>query len=302
MKKVLITGGAGFIGSHLANRLIDDGYDVVVIDNLVGGNKDRLSEKVNFFKLDIRDKLSDFFEEQRFDILIHLAAQSDLQFSKRNPFIDLSVNLYGSYNMAELCKKSGIRRVLFASSCAVYGETENEWTEDLLPDPLAPYAVHKRAFEIFLSQSHFLFTAFRLGNVFGEYMNKGVINNFAVKKLQRKPLLVYNDGEQTRDFIYVKDVVDAFSKAIEQDAVGTYNIGSGKPITVNQLAAYFNQPINFVSRVGEVKKVRLNIDNAKKVLNWQPKSDFEKFILLTIKYYEENQEDILGKIPYRKRS
>ncbi|TET65018.1 SDR family NAD(P)-dependent oxidoreductase, partial [Candidatus Bathyarchaeota archaeon] len=250
--RVLVTGGAGFIGSHLVDELVKRGYAVSVIDDLSTGEVENLQchldGEVKFFKGDIRDgQLVDELVGG-VDAVIHLAAISSVSFSVENPVLTNDVNVNGTLNLLNACVNAGVQRFIFISSCAVYGEPCYLPVNEKHPvKPLSPYAASKVAAEeyceVFRKGYGLDTVVLRLFNVYGSRQRKedtysGVITRFAANLVYGKPLLIYGDGSQTRDFIHVDDVVEAVRLVLESgDVAGeTFNVGSGKPTSINELA------------------------------------------------------------------
>lgn len=247
--KVLVTGGAGFLGSHLVDALLAQGHTVSVLDNFSSGKQDNLVSHpaLHVIEGDVRDVAILQRAVQQMDVVVHLAAIASVQQSVSDPVMTHAVNFGGTLNVLEAARLYGVRRVLFASSAAVYGDTpELPTKEDVVLNPLTPYAADKLASENYLDfyrRMHGLETAcFRFFNIFGERQDpaspySGVISIFVSKILQGKPLTIFGDGEQTRDFIYVKDVISILMQAItvEQLHCAPVNIGHGKSISLNAL-------------------------------------------------------------------
>lgn len=245
-KTVLITGGAGFIGSHLADRLIEEGCRVVVVDNLSSGKKSNLHPAVKFYPLDIREAdLELVFKRERPGFVSHHAAQPGVRPSMVDPLFDADVNIRGTINVLQNCVKSGVKKVIFASSGgAVYGEQKTfpaAETHEL--HPLSPYGVSKSIGEFYLNyyqKVHGLaYAALRYANVYGPrqdpFGEAGVVAIFIEKMLKGAQPVINGDGRQTRDFIYVEEVVQANLLAMQSDASGVFNIGTGVETSVNQI-------------------------------------------------------------------
>lgn len=250
--KVLITGGAGFIGSHLVDRLVDAGQDVIVLDNFSTGRKSNLSQSLGrpnlrILKADIRKIPSSLMKTiGRVDRVCHLAAVTNVQQSVRDPALTTNVNVVGTLNVLHVAKTLKARRVLFASSAAVYGAPRTfPISEDATVSPISPYGASKLASEHYLASfeaNHGVeAVSLRLFNVYGPRQTAsqyaGVISIFAKRSLQEKPLQIYGDGSQTRDFVFVSDVVDATVNALEKNFKSrVFNIASGREITILELA------------------------------------------------------------------
>ena len=250
--RILVTGGAGFIGSHLADRLVDAGHDVIVLDNFSTGRTRNLSHsrgRLNFrlVRADIRRIPRSFVKRLgRVDRVAHLAAATSVRQSVRDPVSTTGVNVIGTLNVLEVAKKLKAERVVFASSAAVYGTPRAfPIAEDASISPISPYGASKAASELYLrafEENHGIeAVSLRYFNVYGprqtpsEYA--GVISIFAKRALNRQPLQIFGDGSQTRDFIYVSDVIDATVTALEKNLKSrAFNIASGKEITILELA------------------------------------------------------------------
>jgi len=308
--RVLLTGGAGFIGSWVAEKYLEKGFDVIVVDNLSTGKKEFVSKDVKFYQIDIREKekMEKIFKENKIEIINHHAAQASVSFSIKEPYEDFLNNIYGSMILLELSKKYGISKFIFASTGgAIYGEpSKNPVSEDYELNPISPYAFSKMIFEKYLDYYHKFFkinfVSLRYGNVYGPRQNPlgeaGVVAIFIYRMLRNEDCYIYGDGNQVRDFIYVDDVVNANLKATElllkNDNVSIkINIGMGKPISINEVfkilsekMSYKKKPIYAAKREGEVYKVYLDIKRAKEILKWEPKINFENGIEKVIEYFK----------------
>lgn len=253
-EKVLVTGGAGFIGSHVADAYLESGHRVWVLDNLSSGRRENVPEGATFLEMDIRDPaIRDLFREHRFDLVNHHAAQIDVRRSVADPAYDAEVNLLGLLNLLEGSVDVGTRRFIFVSSGGVvYGEPDLLPTPETAPKtPLSPYGVTKLTGELYLNYYRAVhgldYVALRYGNVYGPRQDPhgeaGVVAIFSNRLLSGTPLTIFGDGKQTRDYVFVGDVVSAnmtvsgspLSDAPEMDAVA-FNVGTGEATSVNQLA------------------------------------------------------------------
>ena len=304
-KKVLVTGGAGFIGSHLVDRLIKEGYKTVVIDNLSTGKKENLNPKAKFYKFDIRDlKISKIFQKEKPKVVFHYAAQIDVRKSVENPVEDAKINILGALNILENCKKFKVKKFIFASTGgAIYGDADIIPTPEMYPEkPLSPYGVCKLAVEKYLNYCYKVFNlpyiALRLGNVYGPSQNSkgeaGIIAIFCDKILTGRQPVIYGDGKQTRDFIYVDDVIEASILALNKNKIGIFNIGTAKETDVNtifkklkELTSSKCKKIHGLTLAGEQKRSCLDYSKAKKELDWQPKCFLEKGLKLTVDWFNE---------------
>ncbi len=254
-RKILVTGGAGFIGSHVAEAYLDRGDQVWVLDNLSTGKRENVPRAATFLEMDIRDAgVRSLFRDVAFDLVNHHAAQIDVRVSVADPSLDAHINLMGLLNLLEGARQVGTRRFVFVSSGGVvYGEPEIRPTPEVAPKmPLSPYGVTKFAGELYLNyyrKVHGLeYVALRYGNVFGPRQDPhgeaGVVAIFSSRLLAGDPLTIFGDGEQTRDYVFVKDVVGANMVVSELDLTGAgpeiddvaYNVGTGNGTSVNRLA------------------------------------------------------------------
>jgi|Deesub1362B_J571_1020462.scaffolds.fasta_scaffold00315_14 UDP-glucose 4-epimerase len=308
--KILVTGGAGFIGSWVAERYLQRGHEVVVVDNLSTGKKEFVPDGAEFYPVDIRDKKSmeDLFREKKFDIVNHHAAQSSVAVSVKDPFEDFTNNVYGSMILLEMAKEYGVSKFIFASTGgAIYGEPEkNPVSEEHKLEPVSPYAFSKMVFERYLDYYHDVFgisfIALRYGNVYGPrqspFGEAGVIAIFSYRMLKEEECYIYGDGDQERDFVYVEDVAEANVKALEllfnsDNLCFKFNIGTGKGISVNSIfkilakrIGYDRKPVYMPRREGEVYKIYLDSKKAGEVLNWKPVITFEQGVDKVVEWFK----------------
>ncbi|MED1203678.1 NAD-dependent epimerase/dehydratase family protein [Heyndrickxia acidicola] len=298
--KVLVTGGAGFIGSHTVDLLVESGYDVLVIDNLCTGKKENISTKAAFFNLDINSKeVEQVFCEFQPDILIHLAAQVKVSISLGDPFRDAMENIMGTIRLLSYCDKYGVQKVIFASSAAVYGENHQlPLKESAAASPVSFYGVSKSTCEsyirLFNHYNKLPFTILRYANVYGPRQTAdaegGIVSIFLNNIAENKPLVIYGDGEQTRDFIFVKDVAKANVAAITKGDNEIINLGTETNTSINRLS-YMCRDIlkcNIVpsyesARAGDIPNSFLANSKAKKLLNWIPSYTLEEGLKETAK-------------------
>jgi len=310
-RRVLVTGGAGFIGSHVANAYLESGDDVWVLDNLSSGRRANIPEGAEFIELDIRDDdVRNLFRKVRFDIVNHHAAQMDVRASVADPTIDASINLQGLLNLTEAAIDVGTRRFVFVSSGGVvYGEPSTIPTSETAPKmPLSPYGVSKFTGELYLNyyrQVHGLeYVALRYSNVYGPRQNPhgeaGVVAIFSRKLLAQEPLIIFGDGEQTRDYVYVGDVVSANILASEMDLDPrgqlddhAFNVGTGIETSVNRLADVLGLIAGIdlgheykSARPGELRRSALNADKLR-ALSWTPGSTLEQGLQETYTFIGE---------------
>ena len=247
-QNILVTGGAGFIGSHVAAACLAEGHRVVVVDNLATGSADRVPEGARFVKDDLTTMdLADLLREERIDVVNHHAAQIDLRASVKDPVWDARINVIGSLRMLEACRRAGTRRVVFSSTGgAIYGEPEGEKADEShRTDPVSPYGVAKLSVEKYLHfyrvEHGFRTIVFRYANVYGPGQSgrgeAGVVAIFARKMLKREAPVIHGDGEQTRDYVFVRDCVEANRRALAASESGVWNVGTGVETSVNRIEA-----------------------------------------------------------------
>ncbi len=301
--RVLLTGGAGFIGSHLAEHLLDRGHEVFVVDNLSSGKRENVPEGTRFFEDDIRSGCEEAFREFRPEVLCHQAAQIDVRRSVREPDFDAGVNVLGTIRLLQNCVKYGARRAIFASSGgALYGEQQEfPAPEDHPQYPVSPYGVSKLAGERYLHFYHIQYgisyAALRYANVYGPRQDPhgeaGVVAIFSQNLSTQKVSTINDTGEQTRDYVYVGDVARANVLALEGDPPsGAYNIGTGIETNVNQLYKLL-QDIpgkNLPAQHGPAKpgeQLRSSIDPARaaRVLDWHPEVGLAEGLENTLRFF-----------------
>jgi UDP-glucose 4-epimerase len=306
-KTILIVGGAGFVGSHLADRLITEGYSVAIVDNLSSGVKKNVNNKARFYKIDIcNSEISDIFEKEKPKIVFHLAAQIDLRRSVENPIEDANINILGSLNVLDNCIKYKIEKIVFASSGgAIYGDADIIPTPEDYPEyPLSPYGINKLTVEKYLNYYYKIFglpfVSLRFSNIYGPRQNSkgeaGVVAIFCDKMLSKKQPIIYGNGEQTRDFVYVEDVVDALVLAINSKKIGIFNIGSTKETDINTIFEKIRKIMNSAceevhipAKIGEQKRSCLDCHRAKNELGWEPKYNLEKGLEETVKWFTDQK-------------
>jgi len=243
---ILVTGGAGFIGAHMAQRHLADGHRVVVVDDLSSGRREKVPEGARFLQADIAElDLTPLLREEKIGFVSHHAAQIDLRHSVSDPLHDARANILGSLKLFEACRGAGVRRILFASTGgAIYGEPEGEKaTEDHPANPVSPYGCAKLSIEKYLHYYRvvhgFQTQVFRYANVYGPGQNgageAGVVAIFAETILRGDTPKIRGDGEQTRDYVFVGDLIEAAARACETDKSGTWNLGTGVETSVNRL-------------------------------------------------------------------
>jgi len=304
--KILITGGAGFIASHIADAYIELGHSVVIVDDLSTGFEENINPKAKFYKLDIRDleSLKEIFEKEKPEIVNHHAAQIDVRKSLKDFLFDAEVNIIGSLNTLKLSLDYGVKKFIFASTGgAIYGEPFYLPADEKHPAlPLSPYGAAKLSIEHYLYVFHQNFSlpyiALRYANVYGPRQNPlgeaGVVAIFTDKMVKGERPIIFGDGEQTRDFVYIKDVVSANIIALETDKVGVFNIGTGKRTSVNEVFRKIKEalgeeiePIYAEERKGEVRHIALDYSLAERELGWRPQYDFDYGLRETIDFYKK---------------
>ncbi len=292
--KCIVTGGAGFIGSNLVDRLINEGHEVIVIDNLSTGKKENLNEEAKFYHKDLTEmrRETDFSVFEGVDVVFHLACLARVQLSIEDPHLYHDKNVNGLVNVLEGCRKHGVSRLVFSSSSSVYGDAEEVPTsENCKLDPMSPYALHKLIGEQYCKLYSELYgidtVSLRYFNVYGDRQpTEGayclVMGIFAGQRLNNQPMTIRGDGEQRRDFTHVDDVVDANIRCMEYIGVefkgDVYNIGNGDNRSVNEIADLINGDRINVDPVIEPKETLANYDKANKVLGWSPKGNLEQWI------------------------
>ena len=305
MAKVLVTGGAGFIGSNLVDKLIEDKHEVIIVDNLSSGLEDYVNQKAKFYKIDICDKrLKDIFLEEKPDFVYHLAAQIEVAKSMIDPLFDNKINLIGSFNVLDNSRLNGVKKVIFASTGgAIYGEAKKIPTpEDYPTNPISFYGIHKLTFEKYLNAYYhnynLNYSILRFSNVYGPRQFKGgeagVIAIFTENAVNDKKSFQYGNGLQTRDFIFVDDVVEALVSVMELDYQGEINISYGLESSLLDVREALEKALDKEVQVeektakpGEQKRSCLNNSLAKKVLNWEPKISLNEGIKKTIDWAKQ---------------
>lgn len=310
--RALVTGGAGFIGSNLVDRLLAEGNTVEVVDNLSTGSLANLADaraaklgRLTFHQLDVRSPdLAELMNRTKPDVVFHLAAQADVRVSVADPIFDADVNVIGSLRVLEGARSSGAQKVVFASSGGtIYGDPDPSdlpVKESHTQNPISPYGVAKKVVSDYLyayRELHNLeFTSLALANVYGPRQDPhgeaGVVAIFAGRLLAGKPCTVYGDGRQTRDFVYVDDVVDAFARAAERGGGLVLNVGTGSETSVNRLyeamASYLGvteRPVRAPERPGELERSCLDPSRARIHLGWTPWTGLEEGTAATIDWF-----------------
>jgi len=302
--KILVTGGAGFIGSHVVDIYIQHGHQVVIVDDLSTGRESNLNPAAAFYRLDIRDPaLDDVFARERPDAVNHHAAQMDVRRSVAEPGFDADVNVLGSINLLECARRHKVRRLIYISTGgAVYGEPEYLPCDEAHPiNPICPYGASKHTFEHYLYMYRQIYgldyVVLRYPNVYGPRQDPngeaGVVAIFTGQMLTGQPVVINGDGEQERDFVFVGDCARANLLALENPAAsGIYNLGCGRGTTVNQIfkalkqaVGYDRQPSYGPPKAGETRRIFLNAGRIHADLGWAPSLELEDGIRQTVEYF-----------------
>jgi len=311
-KKALVTGGAGFIGSHLVDALLAGDCHVAVLDNLTGGklsNLNHVQDKIHFYKNDIREPGALLDAAQGCDVVFHLAAVVSVQQTIDNPIESTMINDIGTLNVLEAARKANAKRVVLASSCAVYGDDPRLPKEEtMIPKPCSPYAVHKLSAEHYARiyyELHGLETvSLRFFNVFGPRQDpsspySGVISIFMKNAASNRIPVIYGDGNQSRDFVYVNDIVKANLLAADRDNLGgkIVNVGSGSFVRINRLwdlisslNGHPSEPKYRPARPGDILHSVANIESAKALLNFRTEITLETGLERTLNWYRNQEE------------
>jgi UDP-glucose 4-epimerase len=303
--KILITGGAGFIASNVADRYLELGHEVVIIDNLITGQKENIPAAAKFYEMDICDEgVKNVFEMERPDIVNHHAAQMDVRKSVADPIYDANVNIFGSINLLQNCVKFGVKQFIFASTGgAIYGEQDYFPADENHPTrPISPYGITKLTSEKYLHFYNLVYglkyTVLRYANVYGPRQNPhgeaGVVAIFSKKMLKKEQPVINGDGKQTRDYVFVGDVVKANELVLAAADNKIYNIGTGIETNVNELfhkiAQFMEHPVEEVhgpGQAGEQMRSLLNFDLIKKDLDWEPAVDLDAGLHKTVEFFRK---------------
>lgn len=301
--KILVTGGAGFIASHIVDKLIDKQHEVIIIDNLSTGKTENINPKAKFYKEDIinKENIKLIFNKETPEILIHHAAQIDVQKSIMNPSEDALINIVGTINLLECCRDYGVKKIIYASSAAEYGEPiEIPITTKHVSNPISFYGISKHTpihyIQVFSKLYGIKYTILRYANVYGIRQDPkgegGVISIFINKYLKGESPVIYGDGEQTRDFIYVDDIVEANVNAINRGDGRIYNISIMKSTSLNSLIKIFEtisgkklKLIYASERKGDIRHSSLDNTISRFELKWEPKYSLEEGVKTTYEYY-----------------
>lgn len=307
--KILVTGGAGFIGSQVADAYLEAGHEVAVIDNFVSGSRDNLNPQAKLYEIDIEDAsaVRQAIDEFKPDVINHHAAQIDVRVSVGDPLLDARRNILGSLNLILAAHEAGVKKFIYANSGgAGYGDPDAAdlpCTEEAPIRPIAPYGVSKVTVERYLysrQATHGLnYVALRYGNVYGprqSFGEAGVCAIFTHLLLQNKQPTIYGDGSQTRDYVFVKDVVAANLLALDDKATGPYNVSTGVGTTTQQVfdavaaaTGYAGEPIMAEERPGEIQTIVLSSDKLQRELGWRPSVDFKTGIEQTVTWMKDKE-------------
>lgn len=300
--QVLVTGGAGFIGSNIVDQLLVKGHQVIIVDNLSTGKKENLNKKAKFYQLDLRNEgLKEVFAENEITHVIHHAAQIDVQHSIKNPLFDAQSNILATLRLLEICREYGVEKIIYASSAAVYGEPDYLPIDEKHPiNAMSAYGISKHTPEHYLKMYNQLYglkyTILRYANAYGPRQDPkgegGVVSIFVDQMLAEKRPQIFGDGEQTRDFIHVYDIVKANLLALNRGDNILANISTGSRDSVNDLVANLNEllpynlePVYKKARAGEIRHSSLANEEAKALLGWTPDYDFKAGLKQTVEYY-----------------
>jgi UDP-glucose 4-epimerase len=306
--RILVTGGAGFIGSNVADRFLADGHEVAVLDDLSSGRRENLPARARFLELSLCDGegVRHAVAEFRPEIVDHHAAQIDVRRSVDEPVHDASVNILGTLNLLQAAVAGGVRKIVYASTGgALYGEGRTlPAGEDHPVNPESPYGVSKHAVEHYLYLYRLLhgldYTVLRYPNVFGPRQDPrgeaGVNAIFIGLMSEGKRPTIFGDGEQVRDYLYVGDVVEANALALARGSGEIVNLGWGRGVSVNEIfrelatiLGFAGEPVHAPARPGEVRRIYLSAERARQVLGWTPRVGFEEGLRRTVEWYRSTR-------------
>lgn len=301
---ILVTGGAGFIGSNLVDRLIEEGHKVVVLDNLSTGKKENINSKAKFYLMDICNKtIREILKNEKIDAVYHNAAQINVQKSINDPMYDGDVNILGTINLLEACKEANVKKIIYSSTAAVYGEPEYLGIDENHPiNPISFYGISKYTPEQYIKMYNKLYgidyTILRYSNVYGIRQEPkgegGVIAIFMDKLFKDESPIIFGDGTATRDFIYVEDIVEANVMSLCRGSREVFNIGTGKATSIKELFYIMKEIMNVdvdveyrKERKGDIKHSFFINNKAKNKLGWIPRYTLEEGLYKTIIYYQQ---------------
>jgi len=307
--KILVTGGAGFIGSHVVDRFLGDGHEVWVLDNLVTGSRQNLNPQARFVEMDIRDRqrVGELFARERFDIVDHHAAQMDVRKSTEDPLYDAEVNILGSINLILNASRHGVKKIIYISTGgAVYGEPQRLPVEEGDPiNPECPYGISKHTVEHYLYLYRFLYkldyTVLRYPNVYGPRQNPkgeaGVIAIFGLRMLNGEAPVIFGDGKALRDYVFVGDVAEANAMALGKGSGQIINLGSEKGSSVLELSEHLKRLTGFAGapefappRLGEIQQIYLSGRKAGEILGWQATVNLAEGMRRTVDWMKQVKE------------
>ena len=304
--RILVTGGAGFIGSHVVDAYIEAGHDVTVVDNFMRGSMDNVNPEAAFVKADIRDKgLAEVFASARPEVVNHLAAQIDVRLSVEQPMFDAECNILGSVNVLQNCVDHQVGKLIFASTGgAIYGDVDTlPVSEDHVPKPVCHYGVSKFAVESYIHLYGALYglryTILRFPNVYGPRQDPhgeaGVCSILAGSMLEGQAPTLYGHGTPLRDYVYVGDIARANVLALESGDGEILNLGSGRGTSVKELydalkelTGFVGEPVLKPIRPGEIQQIYITGDKAAEVLGWRPEVDLREGLTRTVEYIREH--------------
>lgn len=305
--RLLVTGGAGFIGSNLVNGLIDKGFEVVVFDDLSTGDERSINPRSEFVRGDVRDYQMLQEVTRNVDCIFHLAAFVSVPESIKHPSLCYDVNVNGTLNLIKAAGSNGVKKIIFSSSCSVYKDAqEKAISEEDSVNPMTPYALSKLEGEKLLGtysrEFGFSYVILRYFNVFGEGQNpespySSVIPKFIARALNNQDIFINGDGRQTRDFIYVKDVIDANIGVMNSNFDSeVFNVGTGEVMSINRLAAHVIDICGSSSKIvykphiqGQIQYSLCDMSKIARLLDWKPQYGFEDALAKTIEWYKESQ-------------
>lgn len=306
----LVTGGAGFIGSHITDALVREGHDVTVVDDLSTGNRAQVNSGARFIELKLAaGKMARVFQEGKFEVVYHLAAQTDVMTSVGQPAVDAQVNIVDGIRLLELCREHAVRKVVYSSTSALFGDPQYlPMDEEHRIAPLCPYAASKHTFEHYLDiyrEIHDLaYTVLRYANAYGPRQDPhhegGVMAIFAYKVLTGAVPTIYGDGGQTRDYVHVDDLVRANLSCLASGDNACYNLGTGIETTVNELFALLCELSGVAAEVkyaaerrGEMSRLSLESARAAADFGWRPTIELREGIQSVLDYFKENGNGIV---------
>ncbi|MBN2543777.1 NAD-dependent epimerase/dehydratase family protein [bacterium] len=305
MSKILVTGGAGFIASWVAEEYISKGHEVVIIDDLSTGSNENIPRSCKFIELDIRDpEIDEIFKSEKFDCVNHHAAQISVRVSVEQPILDAKINLLGTLNLLESCVKYNVNKFIFASTGgAIYGNQSKFPADESHPlNPLCPYAVHKLTVEKYLYYYKEIYglkyICLRYANAYGPRQNPfgeaGVVAIFSERMLDGKDVVINGDGTQTRDFVYVTDIARSNLLALDYDESDCFNIGTGIETDINEIfgilkihTGYEMHATHGPAKEGEQQRSCLDYTKITKLLGWKPETGLSDGLKNTVEYFKD---------------